>query len=235
MFLRISRPKQLLAFFLIFSLLTPTYVSRAETVRIAQIVDGDTIKLASGKYVRLLQIDTPEMRGSECYAQEARVALAKILTKRGTLRLTRDPNLDEVDSYGRLLRYLFIGKVNVNLQMVKEGAASPYFYRKELGQYSKQLLAAAQNAKSNNLGLWSACPGTKLDPYSALTTTYGLSEPSPSTDAGNYCDPNYQGCIPLFPPDLDCPDIKSKGLAPVRVIGRDVHKLDRDGDGIGCD
>lgn len=127
MFLRISRPKQLLAFFLTFSFLTPTYVSRAETVRIAQIVDGDTIKLASGKYVRLLQIDTPEMRGSECYAQEARVALAKILTKRGTLRLTTDPNLDEVDSYGRLLRYLFIGKVNVNLQMVKEGAASPYF------------------------------------------------------------------------------------------------------------
>ena len=235
MFLRISRPKQLLAFFLTFSFLTPTYVSRAETVRIAQIVDGDTIKLASGKYVRLLQIDTPEMRGSECYAQEARVALAKILTKGGTLRLTTDPNLDEVDSYGRLLRYLFIGKVNVNLQMVKEGAASPYFFRKELGRYSKQLLAAAQNAKSNNLGLWSACPGTKLDPHSALTTTYGQSEPSPSTEAGNNCDPNYQGCIPLFPPDLDCPDIKSKGLAPVRVIGRDVHRLDRDGDGIGCD
>jgi len=25
------------------------------------------------------------------------------------------------------------------------------------------------------------------------------------------------------------------GLAPVKVIGTDVHKLDRDADGIGCD
>jgi hypothetical protein len=34
---------------------------------------------------------------------------------------------------------------------------------------------------------------------------------------------------------LDCPDIKRLGLAPVKVIGTDVHRLDGDGDGIGCD
>ena len=45
----------------------------------------------------------------------------------------------------------------------------------------------------------------------------------------------HAGCIPLSPPDLDCPEIKRLGLAPVKVIGQDVHRLDRDGDGIGCD
>jgi len=35
--------------------------------------------------------------------------------------------------------------------------------------------------------------------------------------------------------DLDCGDVKQLGLAPIRVIGMDVHKLDRDSDGIGCD
>jgi hypothetical protein len=38
----------------------------------------------------------------------------------------------------------------------------------------------------------------------------------------------------MFPPDLNCADIKKLGLAPVRVIGKDVHRLDADGDGIGC-
>ena len=48
------------------------------------------------------------------------------------------------------------------------------------------------------------------------------------------CDPNNAGCIPLFPPDLDCGDIKALGLAPATVIGKDPHKLDGDGDGKAC-
>jgi hypothetical protein len=183
----------------------------------------------------LLQIDTPEMRGSECYAQEARVALAKILAGKGSTKLVSDPKLDQVDSYGRLLRYIFIGKTNVNLKMVQVGAATPYFYRNELGQYSKQLLLAAEKAKSKNLGLWATCPGTKLNPYAALTTVKGEAQDSSQASNGANCDPNYAGCIPVYPPDLDCSEIKSLDLAPVKVIGRDVHRLDRDGDGIGCD
>jgi hypothetical protein len=56
-----------------------------------------------------------------------------------------------------------------------------------------------------------------------------LTGPSPAVAAG--CDPNYLPCIPPPPPDLDCSDIK----VAVRVIGGDPHKLDRDGDGVGCE
>ena len=48
------------------------------------------------------------------------------------------------------------------------------------------------------------------------------------------CDPNYAGCFPIFPADVDCTNIDRLGLAPVRVIGQDIHDLDRDGDGMGC-
>jgi endonuclease YncB( thermonuclease family) len=198
-------------------------------IRIASITDGDTIKLTDGKSVRFLQIDTPELNGDECYAKEAQVALANLLNIRGILRLTTDPNLDKVDAYGRLLRYVFKGKTNINLEMVKIGAATPYFYKRELGRYSAQLLKAAETAREKKLGLWSACPGTKLDPYRALTTI----RQAPTTPTWQ-CDPNYEGCVPLYPPDLNCTDIKKLGLAPVKVIGRDVHRLDSDGDGIGC-
>lgn len=214
-------------------LLAPSVASTAP-IRVDSIIDGDTIKLTSGQSVRLLQIDTPEMRGSECYSLESSQALAKLLAKKGTLKLTTDSSLDQVDRYGRLLRYLFIGKSNINLKMVEIGAATPYFYQNELGKYSKKLLSAAQTAQAKKLGLWAACPSTKLDPYSALSTGSYKSTESPSKNTGG-CDPNYQGCIPVFPPDLDCGEIRSLGLAPVRVTGKDVHGLDRDGDGVGCD
>lgn len=219
--------------FVLLSVLAPSVASTAP-IRIDSIIDGDTIKLTSGQSVRLLQIDTPEMRGSECYSLESSQALAKLLAKKGNLKLTTDSSLDQVDRYGRLLRYLFIGKSNINLKMVEIGAATPYFYQNELGKYSKKLLSAAQTAQAKKLGLWAACPSAKLDPYSALSTGSYKSTESPSKNTGG-CDPNYQGCIPVFPPDLDCGEIRSLGLAPVRVTGKDVHGLDRDGDGVGCD
>lgn len=45
------------------------------------------------------------------------------------------------------------------------------------------------------------------------------------------CDPSYSPCIPAYPPDLNCDDIGH----PVTVTGSDPHRLDRDGDGVGCE
>ena len=198
--------------------------------------DGDTITLSTGEKVRLLQIDTPELSPTECYSKEARSSLVSLLNAPGQLSLKTDPKLDKVDRYGRLLRYVFIGKTNINLKLVEIGAAAPYFYKGDKGQYSTQILKAAQTAKSKSIGLWKSCPGTQLTPNDAVTTlSTAVTTTASASSTGLKCDPNYAGCVPLSPPDLDCPDIKRLGLAPVKVIGTDVHKLDRDGDGIGCD
>ena len=146
--------------------ITPSHAD----IKITSITDGDTIKLSDGTSVRLLQIDSPELRGNECYATEAQKALAKLINRSGKISLTTDPNLDEVDRYGRLLRYLFIGKLNINLEMVRIGAATPYFYRSERGLYSEKLIKAAQSARANSRGLWSACPNATLEPNRALAT-----------------------------------------------------------------
>jgi len=46
------------------------------------------------------------------------------------------------------------------------------------------------------------------------------------------CDSNYEGaCVPLVNYDLDCADVKG----PVYVVGEDVHRFDRDKNGIGCE
>jgi endonuclease YncB( thermonuclease family) len=211
------------------------YTASAATT-ITKVYDGDTITLSTGEKVRLLQIDTPELSPTECYGKEARSALVSLLNAPGQLALKTDPKLDKVDRYGRLLRYVFIGKTNINLKLVEIGAAAPYFYKGDKGQYSTQILKAAQTAKSKSIGLWKSCPGTQLTPNDAITTlSTAVTTTASASSTGVTCDPNYAGCIPVFPSDVDCTDIKRLGLAPVKVIGIDVHKLDRDGDGIGCD
>lgn len=53
------------------------------------------------------------------------------------------------------------------------------------------------------------------------------------------CHPSYEGrCVPIAS-DVDCAGGSGNGPAyvrgPVRVVGPDVYRLDRDGDGIGCE
>jgi len=208
----------------------------AAAIQVIRIHDGDTLTIASGEKIRFLQIDTPEISPAECYGAEAHKALVGIIGK-SPISLESDSVSDDKDKYGRLLRYVKLGEVNINLKLVEIGAATPYFYKGEKGKYSAQLLKAAQNAKAKKIGLWKTCPNTKLEPLKPATTGVASSAPivSTKTTANAKCDPNYQGCIPPYPPDLDCTDIKRMGLAPIRVIGVDVHKFDGDGDGIGCD
>jgi endonuclease YncB( thermonuclease family) len=209
--------------------------SNAETI--LKITDGDTIRINTGEDVRLLQIDTPEPMSSECYASESTAALAKLIFGK-TIRLESDPVSANIDQYKRLLRYVFVGKTNVNLKMVEIGAAAPFFYNGEKGKYSAQLLKAAQKARAQKIGLWGKCPGSRLDPTRSLSTGTSV-KPTPSQSAtaaatGN-CDPNYDQCVPISAYDLDCPDIYNLGMSRVRVLGRDIHKLDRDRDGIACE
>lgn len=222
--------------------LTLSFTPANGALKIIKIYDGDTVTMADGLKIRLLQIDAPELAEGECFADKAKATLVSLLSKKGNITLKSDPASASYDRYGRALRYIFIGNLNVNLEMVKLGAAAPYFYQGEKGIYSEALLKAAQDAKLYKVGLWKECPGTQLVPTKAITTykAVGTLAPTPTTSSSavqsssTNCDPNYAGCIPKYPPDLDCKDIKALGLAPVTVIGKDPHGLDADGDGKAC-
>ena len=205
-----------------------------ETAVVASVYDGDTLRLRDGRRVRLLQIDTPELGSRECYSRAARSALLNLAPPGRPIVLEGDPALDRVDRYGRLLRYVRRNGVNVNLELVRRGAAAPYFYRDERGRYAASLMRTAQSVKAAKRGLWKACPSTKLDPGRAVET--GQSGPATNLPPSGKCDPNYSGgCVPPPPPDLDCADIRAMGIAPVRVVGSDPHRLDGDHDGLGCE
>ena len=130
--------------------------------------DGDTIHLNDGRRVRLVQIDAPEVRDSECYAKEATDELARLAPLGSTVSLRADPALDRRDRFGRILAYVYKGTANLNLRLAELGAAAPYFYRGDRGRYAERLLAAARRAKAEKRGLWGACPRTRLDPSRAV-------------------------------------------------------------------
>ena len=160
-----------LAVFMILSLVfaVPPVTNASPLYSVTKIYDGDTITLSNGMKVRLLQIDTPELSPAECYGKDARQALIKLIDQ-SKITLEGDKVSDDKDRYGRLLRYVYAGKINLNLKLVEIGAATPYFYQGEKGKYSSQLLKAAQNAQAKKIGLWKLCPKTKLEPSKSANT-----------------------------------------------------------------
>jgi len=146
----------------------PKLDPRASTVLasgiVASVSDGDTLRLADDRRIRLVQIDAPELPEGECYAEQASNTLTRLVPVGVNVTLRLDSALDAKDEHGRFLAYVTAGKDNINLELVEMGAAAPYFFGDKRGKYAGALMAAARRAKAAGRGLWGACSGTELDP-----------------------------------------------------------------------
>lgn len=142
--------------------------ARQSAATVAWVTDGDTLRLQGGQRVRLVQIDAPEA-GEECYAGRATAELIRLAPRGTRVVLEADPALDRIDRYGRLLRYVHVGRVNVNLELVRRGAATPYFYDGDWGRYAVRFLEVVAEARRARRGLWGACSVT-WSPEEPVTT-----------------------------------------------------------------
>jgi hypothetical protein len=76
--------------------------------------------------------------------------------------------------------------------------------------------------------------------FAALVAVLAVLPAAPVAPAtAAECDPNYDmACVPIAD-DVDCAGGNGNGPAyvqgPVRVIGKDIYELDRDGDGWACE
>src|SRR5215212_10166661 len=91
----------------------------------AVIIDGDTFALGSER-VRILNIDTPETRGSRCERElvlglKAKERLAGLL-RAGSIDVVRDSE----DRYRRTLARVSVGGLDVGLVLVGEGLVLPW-------------------------------------------------------------------------------------------------------------
>ncbi len=126
------------------------YFKKTEDTIVTRITDGDTIVIKGGERVRLLGIDTPE-KGEDYYAEAKQFLEERILMK--TVKLER--SVEDKDQYGRLLRYVWINNTLIDLELIKKGLASAYFYD-EAEKYRDLIADAEKKAIENKIGIWSS-------------------------------------------------------------------------------
>lgn len=139
---------------------------KAQTYNVTRVIDGDTIELASGEKVRYVGIDTPESvdprKPVQCFGVEASKR-NKELVEGKEVRLEKD--ISDRDHYGRLLRFVYVGDVFINLELVKEGYAHAYDYPPDISK-SELFRAAEKEAREAGRGLWGMCSGETPTPSS---------------------------------------------------------------------
>jgi endonuclease YncB( thermonuclease family) len=97
----------------------PSSRAEAAVVDVYYVVDGDTIRLDSGTYVRLIGIDTPEV--GECGYGKAKRQLDAWIGDRA--RLVNPASVDDRDAYDRLLRYVHASGRDTGLALIRKGLA----------------------------------------------------------------------------------------------------------------
>ncbi len=119
-----------------------------DTVRVTEVIDGDTITITGGDRVRYVGIDTPE-KGEPFYL-EAWQANHELVEGKA-VRLERD--VSETDKYGRLLRYVWVDGTMVNAELVRRGLAEAKAYPPDT-KYRSFLEQAEAEARQAGRGMW---------------------------------------------------------------------------------
>ena len=136
--------------------------------RVSRVVDGDTIKLNTGETVRLIGIDTPEIRNDAKFQRDlkerhlskaAELAMGKRACK-FTKKLIEGKQVhlkfdkSKYDDYHRALAYVFLSSGTfVNAEIIKDGYAYPYPVKPDL-QYAPLFRHLYQEAQNHHRGLW---------------------------------------------------------------------------------
>ena len=146
---------------------TPTD-ARFSEAQVIEVVDGDTIKvLVAGEKLtlRYIGIDTPEMSAADGAA--ARAQNIALVSGR-TVRLEQD--VSATDPYGRLLRYVWVGDLLVNAELVRLGYARAVAYPPDTKNQA-QFAALQAEAQAARRGLWAHAAPTPAAGHALVQIT----------------------------------------------------------------
>lgn len=141
---------------------------------VSKVIDGDTFKMSNGDKVRLIGIDTPEKYDSDKLEKnssrsgrdkvtikklgEASSEYVKKLVEGKRVTLVKDPEYDDKDRYGRLLRYVYTEDgIFVNAKILEDGYANVYYSNSisKMNEFKK----LEKEARENKRGLWGQVDG----------------------------------------------------------------------------
>jgi len=203
---------------------------------VIKVVDGDTLSVSMDgqkETLRLIGIDTPETvhptKPVECFGVEASNKAKEVLTGQ-SIRIEQESSQGIYDKYDRLLAYIFLKDgTNFNKMMIEEGYAYEYTYSVPY-EYQAEFKQAEQLARTLKRGLWAdgACQEdvTVLEVVEDVQVEV-IPQASPTK---SICSSN----------KYNCGDFSTHAEAQVTYEycggpNSDVHRLDRDGDGVACE
>ncbi len=115
--------------------------------RVVRVADGDTLTIAdsAGRQhnIRLVGIDAPELK--QAFGKQSRQALSRMAMGKNARVLWT-----EKDQFGRTLGIVYVGDLNANAELVRNGWAWRYKHAR-----SAELSAAESAARQERAGLWS--------------------------------------------------------------------------------
>ena len=121
--------------------------------RVVRVIDGDTIELESGRLVRYIGIDTPELDYDDCFGQNAK-EVNRLLVENKEVDLIQDVSV--TDKYGRILAYVYADGVFVIEHLVKFGYEYALSYAPDV-KHSSLFSEHQRTARSERRGLWGEC------------------------------------------------------------------------------
>lgn len=143
---------------------------------VKQVIDGDTYLLHNGEKVRLLGVDTPEKYESEKLNEDAirneqdkqtiirlgnlSTDYVRNLVEGKKVYLEKEPNYEDKDGYGRLLRYVYLddGRL-VNAKIIQDGYG--LVFEKYPVSKTDEFRKYQREARLQNRGLWGDVDGLK--------------------------------------------------------------------------
>ena len=195
--------------------------------KVIAVHDGDTLTLLPANKqqvkVRLGEIDTPEL--AQPYGSKAKVALSDLVFGREVRVVVQD-----IDRYGRTVGRVYVGAIDVNAELVKQGAA--WVYRQYL--HDQSLLPLEAQAQAAKAGLWALQPDQRIPPWDwrrqeKSAKTSGNVEPPPSAVVP--AATTTAGCGSK----RTCRQMETCAEAKFYLTTCGVRSLDRDGDGQPCE
>lgn len=131
---------------------------------VAYVLDGDTVQVTTlddrEVRVRFLGISAPEIphpaKPGECYGHASTRHLRKLLPTGTSVTLVADPTQDDVDAYGRWLRYVQAAGRDIGAAQTRAGAAAARDSSAPVSRHSTYT-RLEEEARDQAAGMWSAC------------------------------------------------------------------------------
>ncbi|MFC2068429.1 thermonuclease family protein [Chloroflexota bacterium] len=184
--------------------------------QVVRVIDGDTIEVkidGNLSTVRYIGIDTPETvhptKEDEPYGKEASVRNRELVEGRIVI-LEKD--VSETDKYGRLLRYVYVGDVFVNAELVKQGYAQVTTYPPDV-KYQGIFIQLQREAREAGRGLWG------LESQTQTSKSTANAKPTPNgTISIHITRIFYDGLVPRAESD-EYVEITNRGNEAVDIRG----------------